>query len=120
MILARYYTLLTLEGVLLSGAGLAHIIFMLNFVDFGATDPAMYFGALVIGAAYFVFGVSFLSDSKRFLIPALVLNVLGLFGASAAGETSPLWAIDPYLITLDLVSIPLLIFLVLHRNKAAK
>ncbi len=103
--------LVTLEGILLSIAGPVHIIYLLFFLDASTVDSASYTGIIAIGALYTLFGISFLFRRKTLLLPALVINVLGLTAVLVLQEASPLWAIDPYLIAVDCISIPALFYL---------
>lgn len=114
----RFRTVLTIEGLLLTIAGLIHIIYLILFVDLSSTDPAAYGGALFFGVAYALFGLSFLANKTRLILPALVINAVGLTSVLIAQEQSPLWEVDPFLMAIDLVSIPLLIYLLISSRKA--
>lgn len=113
----RFRAILTIEGLLLTIAGLIHIGYLGIFVTPSSTDPAAYGSAMFFGIAYTFFGVSFLAKKTRLLLPTLIINVLGVTAVLIAQEQSPLWQVDPYLIAIDLVSIPLLVYLVINRKK---
>lgn len=114
----RFRAVLTIEGLLLTMAGLVHIIYLIGYVDPFSSDTAAYGGAMFFGVAYTVFGLSFLANKTSLLLPTLFINAAGLTAVLIAQEQSPLWQVDTYLIAIDLVSIPLLIFLVVNRKKA--
>ena len=107
--------LLIFEGSLLSLAGLIHIIFLLLFVNYNSVDSAAYAGGMFFGIAYLVFGINFVKCRTRLLLLALIINVIGLTAVIIAGESSPLWIVDPYLIVIDIISIPTLIYLNVYK-----
>lgn len=107
----NFKTLLKLEGALLSLAGLIHLVFLFGFVSYSNTEPPLYFGGLFFGIIYLVAGISFLLNKTKLLIPTLIINIIGLTAVLVAQENSPLWVVDPYLIALDIVSIPTLVYL---------
>ncbi|WP_421918398.1 hypothetical protein [Marinifilum sp.] len=109
--------LLTLEGALLSLVGPVHIIYLIFFLEASTVDKAQYIGILVIGALYTLFGISFLLRKKTLLLPALIINALGLTAVLVLQEASPLWEIDPYLIAVDCVSVPMLLYFNIRKNK---
>ena len=112
-----YKKLLSFEGILLSIVGPAHIIYLLFFIGASTIETALYYGVIGIGILYTLFGISFLFRKKALLIPALIINALGLTGVLIMQEASPLWAIDPYLIAVDVVSVPMLAYLNFSSNK---
>ena len=107
----KHKRLFTLEGILLSLAGPVHIIYLLFFLDASTIDSAQYLGIMVIGVLYTLFGISFLLGRKALLLPALIVNALGLTTVLVLQEASPLWEIDPYLIAVDCISVPTLLYL---------
>ncbi len=111
--------LLRLVGLLLSVAGPVHIIYLLFFLDAASVDTAQYFGILAIGTLYTLFGISFLFRRKALLLAAFIVNALGLTTVLVLQEASPLWDIDPYLIAVDCISVPVLLYLNIQnfRNK---
>lgn len=106
-----FKNLITLEGILLTIVGPVHIIYLLLFVERATIATAPYYGVIGIGIFYTLFGISFLFRKTTLLIPALVINILGLTGVLVMQEASPLWEIDPYLIAVDCISIPILLYL---------
>ena len=109
--------LFTLEGILLSLVGPVHIIYLLFFVEASTVDTAQYAGILTIGALYTIFGISFFLRKKALLLPAFIINALGLTAVLVLQEASPLWAIDPYLIAVDCISVPILLYLNIKNFK---
>lgn len=107
----RFSKVLFWEGVLLTIAGLAHIVYLIWFVRFGSVEPQAYFGGMFFGVVYLIGGLSFLFGKTKLLVPSLIVNALGLTVVLLVREASPLWRIDPYLIVLDIISIPTLIYL---------
>ncbi len=107
---AMHKNTLRLEGLLLSLVGPVHLIYLLFFLDASTIDSAQYTGILIIGILYTLFGVSFLLGRISLLLPALLINALGLSAVLILQEASPLWAIDPYLIAVDCISVPLLLY----------
>lgn len=112
-----YKKLLTFEGILLSMVGPVHIIYLLFFIDASTIETAPYYGVIGIGILYTLFGLSFLFRKKALLILALIINVFGLISVLVMQEASPLWDIDPYLIAVDVVSVPMLIYLNFSKHK---
>ena len=112
-----YKKLLTFEGILLSIVGPVHIIYLLFFIDASTIETVPYYGVVGIGILYTLFGLSFLFRKKALLIPALIINALGLTAVFIMQEESPLWAIDPYLIAVDVISVPMLAYLNFSSNK---
>lgn len=110
-------TLMTLDGILLSIVGPVHIIYLLFFVDVNNIDTAQYIGIIVIGALYTIFGLSFLLRKSVLLLPALIINTLGLTAVLVLQEASPLWDIDPYLIAVDCISVPVLLYLNIQYSR---
>ena len=106
-----YKRLFLLEGLLLSLAGPVHIIYLQFFLHASKVGTAQYTGIIIIGVLYTTFGASFLLKRKALLVPALVINALGLTAVLIMQEASPLWAIDPYLIAVDCISVPILFYL---------
>ncbi len=99
------------ESVLLTLAGLAHIVYLATFVDFEATDTTLFFGALLFGIAYATLGFLLWRDIGSAYPVALTVNASGLISVIIMYEQSPLRQIDPYLIAVDCVSVPMLIYL---------
>ncbi len=108
--------LFTLEGILLSLAGPVHIIYLLFFLDASKVDTAQYIGINTIGILYTIFGISFLLRRKFLLLPALIINALGLTTVLVLQEASPLWEIDPYLIAVDCISVPTLLYFNIRKK----
>lgn len=105
-----FKNLLALEGILLTLVGPIHIIYLIFFGD-TTIETAPYWGVIGIGILYTGFGISFLAGETLLLLPALIINGFGLTGVLVMWEASPLWSIDPYLIAVDIISIPTLIYL---------
>lgn len=105
-----FKNLLALEGILLTLVGPIHIIYLIFFGD-ATIETAPYWGVIGIGIFYTGFGISFLAGKTVLLLPALIINGFGLTGVLVMWEASPLWSIDPYLIAVDIISIPTLIYL---------
>ena len=114
-----YTAILRLEGLLLGGAGIAHLVYVAGFLDWSAFPLQMSLGATAFGVFYTLFGGTMLAGSARWLLPALVVNILGFSAVMIAGETSPLAPIDPYLSIVDFVSIPVLAWLLFRRTSLA-
>ena len=112
--------ILKLEGLLLTGAGLTHLIYVSVFLDWSAHPIVMSLGASFFGLIYTLLGSVMIAGLARFLVPTLIVNAFGLASVLIAGETSPLYPIDPYLMIVDLVSIPLLIWLIWANWKAKR
>ncbi len=112
--MSRYNGILRFEGILLTLAGLAHIIYMFGFATTPLTEPAA-IGGTLFGFVYVFFGVFMISGSKKLLLPTLIVNALGLTAVLISRENSPLWEIDPYLIVVDIISIPILLWLNLKK-----
>ena len=112
--------LVKLEGFLLTGAGLAHLVYAGLYLDWSAFPFPASLGATLFGVAYTIFGLLMLFGKTFLLIPTLVVNALGLTAVLVVREASPFWPIDPYLIMVDLVSIPLLIWLIWANWKAKR
>lgn len=99
------------ESVLLTLAGLAHIVYLATFVDYAATETTLLIGAAIFGLAYAFLGF-LLWRNVDFAFPvALAVNALGLISVIMMYEQSPLRQIDPFLIAVDCVSVPMLIYL---------
>lgn len=105
----------TIEGILLSLAGLTHIVYMLGFSTTPLTEPSA-IGGTLFGVFYTFFGFNILCNKTNLLLITLIINTLGLSAVLMVGERSPLWEIDPYLIAVDLISIPTLIFLCIRKS----
>lgn len=112
----NYKTILKLEGFLMTCAGLAHTIYMLGFATTPLTEPAS-IGGIAFGVFYCFFGINMLLGKTNLLLPTLIINTLGLIGVLISRENSPLWEIDPYLIVVDIISIPILIYLNFKKTK---
>ncbi len=106
----NYDRLRKLEGYLLLPAGLVHIVYLTFWAD-RAAAPNLYWGAMGIGMAYAILGGLILFGKIWALRPALVLNTLGFVCVIIIYDQSPLKAVDPALIAVDCVSVPLLLFL---------
>ena len=113
----RFHTLRRIESVLLVVAGLMHIIFLSFVVDRANTPAQLYSGAMFFGVAYTTFGILIWRKVGVVLPIALVINLIGLISVIAMFETSPLRMVDPYLIVIDLISVPTLIYLNRNRSK---
>lgn len=100
-----------LEGSLLVTAGIIHILFLAFAVDRGATSPSLYWGGMGFGIVYTVLGFFILARKLWALPPAVVFNALGLILVTLNFDQSPLKAVDPMLIAIDCISVPLLIYL---------
>ncbi len=107
--------LLTLDGILLSLAGPVHIIYLLFFLNSESIETAQFYGIIGIGILYTLFGLSFLFRKTALLLPALIVNTLGFTAVLILQEASPLWAIDPYLIAVDCISVPVLFYLNMQK-----
>ena len=108
--------ILKLEGFLLACAGMAHLVYMFGFATTPLSEPAA-IGGISFGILYFFFGVNMLRGKTNWLLPTLIVNSLGLTAVLIARESSPLWEIDPYLIVIDLISVPILTYLNLKKKK---
>ena len=113
----RFHTLRKIESILLVVAGLTHIIFLSFVVDRASTPAQLYWGAMFFGIAYTIFGILIWQKVGVALPIALVVNLIGLISVITMFETSPLRMVDPYLIVIDLISVPTLIYLNLNRRK---
>lgn len=113
----RFDTLRKIESVLLILAGLTHIVYLTFFVDRAVTEAQLYLGAMFFGVAYTVLGILIGRKVGPAFPVALVINTLGLISVIVMFEQSPLRQIDPYLIAVDLVSVPLLVYLNINRKK---
>ena len=113
----RFHTLRRIESVLLVVAGLTHIIFLLFVVDRANTPAQLYWGAMFFGVAYTIFGILIWRKVGAILPIALVINLMGLIGVITMFEQSPLRMVDPFLIVIDLISVPTLIYLNLNQSK---
>jgi hypothetical protein len=113
----RFDTLRNIESALLVFAGLIHIIFLLFVVDRANTPAQLYGGAMFFGVAYTVLGILIWRKVGIALPIALVINSIGLIGVITMFEQSPLRMVDPFLIAIDLVSVPLLIYLNINRKR---
>lgn len=113
----RFDTLRNIESALLVFAGLIHIIFLLFVVDRANTPVLLYGGAMFFGIAYTVLGILIWRKVGIALPIVLVINSIGLIAVITMFEQSPLRMVDPFLIAIDLVSVPLLIYLNINRKK---
>ena len=104
-----YHTILKFEGFLLTCAGIAHLVYMFGFATTPLSESTA-IGGILFGLFYFIFGVNMLRGKTNLLLPTLIVNALGLTAVLIARENSPLWEIDPYLIVVDLISVPTLIY----------
>lgn len=112
-----YKKLLTFEGLLLTAAGIVHIIFLNLIIDRSATDPAMLWGAVFFGVVYTVFGISFLFQSIKLLFISLGLNIVGITDILILGKSSPLVAAEPFLTIIEMISILILFYLNLKNPR---
>ncbi len=97
-------------------AGIAHLVYMFGF----ATTPLselVAIGGILFGILYFFFGINMLCGKTNLLLIILIINIIGLSCVLIARESSPLWEIDPYLIMVDLISIPALVYLNIKKKK---
>ena len=106
----NYRAILRAEGFLLTCAGIAHLVYMFGFATTPLSEPAA-IGGISFGAVYFIFGVIMLQGKTSLLLPTLIVNAFGLLTVLIAQENSPLWEIDPYLIAVDCISVPVLLYL---------
>ena len=113
-------TILRLEGLLLTGAGLAHLVYASLLLDWSAYPFVMCLGAVSFGVLYTLFGLAMVLGSTRLLIPTFVINTLGFVAVLVAGKASPLHTIDPYLMVVDLISLPTLVWLIWTSWKTHK
>ena len=111
----RYDLLINLESILLIVAGFVHILYLLFFVDIVDTTTQLYGVALFFGITYLVLGIMIWRKLGLILQIALILNLIGLIGVIMNYEISPSRMIDPFLIMIDFISIPLLIYLIMNR-----
>ena len=112
----NYHTILKTEGFLLTGAGIAHLVYMFGFASTPLSEPAA-IGGILFGMVYFFFGINMLRGKTNLLLITLIINTIGLTAVLIARESSPLWEIDPYLIVVDLISIPTLIYLNMRHSR---
>jgi hypothetical protein len=87
------------------------------FVDMSDTTTELFGGAMFFGIAYLVLGILILLNRSIIIPISLVINVIGLIGVIVNFEISPLRVVDPFLIVIDVISIPLLIYLTMNRKK---
>lgn len=113
----RFQTVGAVESGLLVMAGLIHIIFLAQFVDSANTPAQLYWGAMFFGVAYTLLGILIWRNVGPAFPIALVINLIGLTSVIVMFDQSPLKTVDPLLIALDCVSVPLLIYLNLNRKK---
>jgi len=113
----KFDFLRNLESLILVVAGLIHAIFLLFFVDLASTSTQLYGGAMFFGVAYLFFGILIWRKVSIALPIALLINILGMIGVIVMFDTSPSKMIDPFLIVIDFISIPLLIYLNINRKK---
>ena len=100
--------ILSLEGLLLTGAGTAHLLYALFYLDWSAFPLALSAGATAIGSVYFIAGILLLLGYSQILIPIFAVNALGFTAVLLTGPTSPFYPIDPYLMIVDCISLPAL------------
>ena len=112
----NYHTILKIEGFILTCAGIAHLVYMFGFATTPLSEPAA-IGGILFGILYFFFGINMLRGKSSLLLITLIINVIGLTAVLIVRESSPLWEIDPYLIVVDLISIPTLIYLNIKSKK---
>ena len=113
----KFDSLRNIESLILVVAGLIHVIFLLFVVDLASTTIQLYGGAMFFGIAYLFFGILIWRKVSIALPIALFINVLGMIGAIVMFDTSPSKMVDPFLIVIDFISIPLLIYLNINRKK---
>ena len=89
---------------------------MFGFATMPLSEPAA-IGGILFGVLYVVFGITLFRGKTNLLLITLIINIIGLTAVLIARERSPLWEIDPYLIAVDLISIPMLIYLNLKKKK---
>ena len=112
----NHITILKLEGLLLVFAGIAHLVYMVAFATTPLSEPSA-IGGISFGVLYFFLGANMLRGKSYWLLATLIINALGLSAVFIARESSPLWEIDPYLIAVDCVSVPLLLYLNILKFK---
>ncbi|WP_421858268.1 hypothetical protein [Oricola sp.] len=112
-----YGRILRLEGLLLTAAGLAHLVYCALFLDWSVQPLVANLGALAFGVAYTFLGAQMALGRDRLLPITLIINICGFVAVMVAGENSPLIAIDPYLVVVDLISIPTLIWLNIMKRR---
>ncbi len=112
----KYGKILRFDGILLSLAGLAHIVYMGWFATTTLTEPAA-IGGMLFGVLYLFFGLIMMAGISKLILITLIINTLGLTTVLIARENSPLWEIDPYLIVVDLISVPVLVWLNLNKKQ---
>jgi len=113
----KFDSLKNIESLILIVTGLVHAIFLLFFVDLASTPIQLYGGAMFFGVAYLFFGILIWRKVSIAFPIALLINVIGMIGAIVMFDTSPSKMIDPLLIVIDFISIPLLIYLNINRKK---
>lgn len=117
----NFKTILRIEGILLSIIGIISVIYLLLFMERTGTHPLLLVGGLVFGVAYSWFGISYLLGQTRLLLPGLVINAAGSTGALIIPEYSLLAEVDPNLIIVEIVCLPVLIYLnMIKRNLVAQ
>ena len=106
-----FTTLFRLAGAAFIALGLTHNGYLLLAVEVGAPDALSYWGCHFFGLAYTFFGIQFLRGKTQFLLPALIVNSIGLLAMLKAIFLTPLWDWDPYFLTADLITMPSLLLL---------
>jgi uncharacterized membrane protein len=103
--------LLKFEGLILVVLGVVHVLYLLLFVEFVPTVAPFYIGASIYGVIYTFLGIGLMVNKRTLLLPALVLNGIGLLAALITHNSSIYGDVNWGFIILDLVSVPLLVYL---------
>ena len=103
-----FTTALRLAGISFLALGLAHILYLILAVEMGTPDPLSYWGCHFFGVAYSCIGIQFFRGKSQLLLPALIVNSIGLLAILKAHFLTPLWPADPYFLAADLVTVPAL------------
>lgn len=103
--------LMKVEAALLLFLGLVHVFYLQFFVEFTKESAPFYIGASIYGIIYTLLGIGFLFNKQSLVIPALVLNGIGMIIAVTTNKTSLYGTVNISFILTDIFSVSLLIYL---------
>jgi hypothetical protein len=111
--------LIRLAAFLLLILGITHVLYPLVLVEFDSANAAFYLGATIYGVIYTVLGTGLFFNKRSLLLPALIVNAIGLFFAVVTHTSSIYGVVNLLFIAIDLISVPLLVYLTWmnHRER---